>query len=218
MAISELDDAIKSSFPVLPAPCDGTPDEPPTYGIRFIVARSGLMRELTTPWLKVVRRVAAMQPTGHGEAHSTPYGELQESVRMTCNDPPLSVWSEFMAHAREQFPNEAAGLVLWNQVSRTWRLALRQATFVSPSRIDYVEPAQDDDEIAVIDVHSHGRHQAGFSVRDDRDDQGGIKIAVVFGRVDTQRPEVAARLICLDHMVALRMTASGGFEVKEDQS
>ena len=176
------------------------------------------MRELTTPWLNVVRRVAAMQLNDSGTAHSTPYGELQESVRMTCNDPPVSVWSEFMAHARDQYPNEAAGLVLWNPVSRTWRLALRQATFVSPSRIDYVEPTQDDDEIAVIDVHSHGRHQAGFSGRDDRDDEGGIKIAVVFGRVDTDRPEVAARLICLDHIVALRMTASGGFEVKEDQS
>ena len=127
MATSEIDDAIRSSFPVLAAPCDGTADEPLTYGIL----------------------------NDSGTAHSTPYGELQESVRMTCNDPPVSVWSEFMAHARDQYPNEAAGLVLWNPVSRTWRLALRQATFVSPSRIDYVEPTQDDDEIAVIDVQSH---------------------------------------------------------------
>jgi PRTRC genetic system protein A len=57
----------------------------------------------------------------------------------------------------------------------------------------------------VIDVHSHAAFPAGFSRRDDADDRGGIKIAAVFGKVNTAQPDIALRLVCLDQMVPLRL-------------
>ena len=45
----------------------------------------------------------------------------------------------------------------------------------------------------VMDIHSHGRGQAWFSVIDDGDEQG-LRLYMVVGRLDTYLPEVELRL------------------------
>ena len=65
----------------------------------------------------------------------------------------------------------------------------------------------------MIDVHSHGDMPAFFSHEDDADDAGGIKLAVVFGHIGRDRPEIVSRLVCVDRFIRLRMNEEGGFDV-----
>jgi PRTRC genetic system protein A len=210
----DVTDAVTlENFPLLAAPQSGLVNRPERQGTRFIVGRQGLYWDLTTAWLHAVQMAVpfTLQEIG---ARTTPYGEVLPAVETLCSCPPKELWAEFLAHAREALPNEAAALLVWNSVTDRWRLGLRVATVVSGERIDYNEPRLEHDEIAVVDVHSHGDLPAFFSPRDDEDDRGGIKVAVVFGHLRRERPEVAARLVCVDRFIPMRMTETGWFEMK----
>lgn len=216
MSPQEIDAVTELNFPLIAAPASGELSAPERHGTRYVVGKHGLFWELSTAWLYTVQRAAvplARVPFG---ARPTPYGDIDESVRLLCSTPPKHLWGEFLLHARAALPNEAAALLIWNHVTDTWRLALRTATEVSADRIAYVNPSLEDDEVAVIDVHTHGTARAFFSGEDDADDAGGIKIAVVFGNVDRERPEMVARLVCVDRYIPLWMDQSGAFNVKTE--
>lgn len=202
--------AIMENFPVVSAPLSGELNVPEKFGTRYIVARQHLLYELCTPWLYFRMPIARI-----GKGLATPFGDASPLIRFKCKPVPMEIWSEFMVQARNDSPNEAAALALWNVSTGAWRLAMRKPKFVSANRIEYIEPEIADEEVAVVDIHSHGLHKAFFSRQDDQDDAGGIKIAVVWGNVPDQRPGVAARLVCPGHFIPLRMTDDGWFEVKE---
>ncbi len=214
----DVTDAVTlENFPVVVVPQSGTLGPAKRNGTRYLVAREGLYWELTTGWLRAVQPavpyVTTIEKVG---ARPAPYGSVTASVSTHCSCPPKDLWAEFLACAREVLPNEAAALLIWNHQTDTWRLAMRTAANASSQRIDYIEPRLDEDEVAVVDVHSHGEAKAFFSGLDDIDDWGGIKIAVVFGNVHRGRPEVASRLVLMDRLIPMRMTEAGWFVVKEE--
>lgn len=53
---------------------------------------------------------------------------------------------------------------------------------------------------AVLEIHSHGPHQAVFSSTDDRDELG-LRLYGVLGRLDTDRPKVAFRVGAYGHFM-----------------
>lgn len=205
-----IQNAIMANFPVVAAPLSGELSVPENFGTRYIVAKRALLYELYTPWLHFRMPIARLD-----RGLATPFGDASPMIRFKCNPVPMQIWSEFMVKARKDSPDEAAALAIWNGSTGAWRLAMRQPRFVSANRIDYFEPELAEEEVAVVDIHSHGLHNAYFSRKDDKDDVGGIKIAVVWGKVPDQRPGVAARLVCPGHFIPLRMTDEGWFEVKE---
>lgn len=199
---AQLMDAMAlNNFPVVIAKHSQPIEEPNVFGQRYIVGRQGLYREVATPWLLSRTLVAAAQMP-------TPYGEVAQVATLKCGSPPADLWSAFIKHAKEESPVECAGLMIWNASTRLWRLAIREVLYATSSRVDYMEPALLDEEFAVVDIHSHGLHPAGFSSRDDCDDRGGIKIAAVIGRMDLQVPEVAIRLVCIDSIRKVSMDRS----------
>lgn len=190
------------TFPVAIAPHEGTLELSPKAGIRNILAADGVYRELTTFWM--VRRKL------HGPC-KLPYGALQESLEFLVGAPPAQLWKDFVEVARQALPNESAGLMVWNQRLQQWRLEIRQSLMANRARIDYVEPHLDEDDVGVVDIHSHGHFGAGFSSRDNQDDAGGIKISAVIGKVDQTTPEFVIRLVAIDEFIPLTLTGDGRF-------
>jgi PRTRC genetic system protein A len=198
-----MDDKMKdamnmANFPVIIAKHSQCIEPAAAFGQRYIVGKRGLFREVNTPWL--LSRVLIAAPL-----MPTPYGDVEEVSVFKCGSPPSTLWTEFIEHAKEKAPVECAGLMIWNVESKCWRLAIREESLATSSRVDYLEPSLDDDEIAVLDVHSHGHHRASFSSRDNADDQGCIKISAVIGRIDQGTPEVEIRLVCIDSIRKVMM-------------
>lgn len=204
MKMSVIDSAMQTTFPMIIAPIDG--ELPPTEkaGIRYIATAKGLVREVATPWL-IERRIFA--------ACVLPYGEVALGFEFLMNDPPMAMWQAFQEQATRALPNEAAAVMCWNTVTKAWRLAERQSSFADPEKIDYIEPALLEDEIAVIDVHSHGDAPAFFSSIDNQDDMGGIKIAACFGSLSSSSPMIVMRLVTIDKFTPLSL--SNGIIVRQ---
>jgi len=200
MATSSIDQAIQETFPVAVALHDGLLPAAGKTGTRNILASDGVYRELTMDWMVRVKRIAQC---------SLPYGSLQESLTFCIVPPPLALWSEFVQAARLALPCEAAAVMVWNTTSMTWRLSLRKSVSADADHIAYENAELSDDEVAVVDIHSHGTAGAFFSATDDKDDEGGIKIAAVVGKVDKDTPEIALRLQAIDERLPLALASDG---------
>ena len=74
----------------------------------------------------------------------------------------------------------------------------QQAT--SPTEVAYV-PAPD----VVLEIHSHHRYPARFSVLDDADEQR-LAVYGVLGRLDTDHPEVRLRVGVYGYFMAVLWT------------
>lgn len=189
--LSQLDTAIQATFPVVLAPVDGELVAPSQPGTRYLMTHHGVMREVANDWM-ISRQM--MAPAAF------PYGEVQPGVTFLVLPPPRELLQAFVEKARAALPNEAAGLLAINTQTGEWSLYDRQPSLVTPDRIDYIEPTLDDNDVPVIDIHSHGRGKAFFSHRDDQDDFGGIKLAAVVGHVHTDQPQFAMRLVVVDQV------------------
>ena len=193
-----MDAMVLNNFPVVVAKHSQHIEEPAVHRQRYIVGRQGLYREVSTPWLLSRALVAATDMP-------TPYGEVEQVATLKCVSPPADLWREFIAYAKTVSPVECAGLMIWNVNTGCWRLAIREVTHASSDRVDYMEPTLVDDEIAVVDVHSHGLYSAYFSSLDNQDDIGSIKVSAVIGRLDQESPEVAIRLVCIESIRKVTM-------------
>jgi PRTRC genetic system protein A len=193
-----------TAFPLAAVAADGVLPRAANHGIRYLVATDGLYREVSTPWLR------AVLPAAPCLYSKTPYGRLVPQVELMCGGLPMDLIREFQEHAKEQLPNETTAVIAWNPVAKTWRLVLREAQLATPDRVVYQEVRLEDDEVMVVDIHSHGAERAYFSSADDKDDWGGLKVAAVIGAVDSPSPKMRARLVVLDRFVDLMLDASGG--------
>mgnify|MGYP000337756264 CR=1 FL=1 len=154
----QMKDAITlANFPVIVAKHSQRIEPAAAFGQRYIVGKHGLYREVNTPWLLSRSLIAPVQ------GMPTPYGDVQDVSVLKCGSPPAALWTEFIKHAKSLSPIECAGLMIWNVETHQWRLAIREVVYATSSRVDYLEPTLHEDEIAVVDVHSHGNHKAFFS-------------------------------------------------------
>lgn len=188
-----VDDFIASQFPVLPVPADGAV-KAAGHGVRYHAARNGLWREINLPWMR------SLMPVATCDGIQVPYGLPTASVELALPVPDKSLWRDFVLQAKAAMPNECAAIIAWNTATQQWRLAPRRAIKANPSFIEYEEPSLDENEIKVVDLHSHALHPAYFSSTDDTDDRGSIKLSVVFGNIDGE-VTMEARLMLIDRAV-----------------
>ncbi len=182
-----MDEAIQATFPLIAAPTSGEIAPASASGTRYLIARDGVWRELTLPWVRFRHQLAAA-------AMRLPYGELEPMIEIRCGGIPPALIREFLADAREACPYEVAGVFLWHEPSDTWRYERREAMNASGSHINYQEVRPLDDEHIVVDVHSHGKHAAFFSAEDNADDAGSMKFSLVLGNLDQAHPTSEMRL------------------------
>lgn len=185
--MNNMDEALLKAFPLLAAPVSGMQQPAADFGTRYVVGRYGVSREVTLPWIRVCQLIAP-------SALTLPYGVMADAVEFRCGPIPGEVVREFVAHAKQAQPLEIAGVFLWNETDDSWRYARREAKTASSSHIEYDEVRAGDGEHIVVDVHSHGLHAAFFSAEDDADDAGAMKVSLVLGNLDRDRPTSKMRL------------------------
>ncbi len=205
------DELTMQVFPLLAVPGNGLVPPAANHGVRFLVSRDGLMREVTTPWLK------AIVPAAIGQLSPTPYGAVDPEIELLCGPIPMDLIGQFLVMARAAMPDETTAAIVWRPDTQAWRLAPRLVTKASSERVQYGEAQLQDGEVMVVDIHSHGSTRPFFSAEDDIDDRGGLKIAAVVGQVDSDAPKLRARLVCLDRYIDLAIDSGGGVHYGELQ-
>lgn len=201
-----MDETIQSMFPTLAMPRVGSFQPAVKSGTRFIVARDGLWREVTLPWVRVVHKIS------HTD-FSLPYGEVEESISVKCGPIPAHIRSMFLQDAKSAMPNEMAAAVIWNSKDQSWRYELRENTASTVAHVDYREVRLREDEFLVLDLHSHGTFEAFFSSEDDHDDAGSMKFSGVVGNLDTRTITSVLRLNMLGKIWAADLASHGQLEV-----
>ena len=201
-----MDETIQSMFPTLAMPREGNIAPAIKNGTRYIVARDGLWREVTLPWVTVVHKI------GHSD-YSLPYGAVEESVSVKCGPIPAHIRSKFVQDAKAAMPNELAAAVIWNSKDQSWRYELRENINATVGHVDYREVHLREDEFLVLDLHSHGTFEAFFSNEDDRDDAGSMKFSGVIGNLNSGNMTSVLRLNMLGKTWDADLTSHGQLEV-----
>lgn len=204
----QLDAALLAAAPtvVAPAHCAFAPLQ--ENGHRFVLARDGIYLEARRPWLHFIQRIAAV--TGV----AIPYGAIEPKMDMAFGKlgSALAQLQEFAVLARAASPVEAAASVLWNSTKNTWRTVVPETISATPGSISYKQVEPEADEHLVIDLHSHGRLDAFFSETDNADDAGSVKIAGVYGHLDTDSPTLAFRICVLGLYITVAVPAERVFK------
>lgn len=201
-----MDQAILMAFPLLVVPRLGAIPTAENSGVRFVVGRAGIWREVNLPWVRARHLIADAQM-------ELPYGDTSEGVELLCGDIPTAAIKQFHEEAKAAAPTEIAAAILWNEETGGWRYARRPALSAGVDHILFKEVAIGEGEHLVVDVHSHGHHPAFFSPMDDADDHGTMRLSLVLGDLHQDTPSSAMRL-CLAGLVRPAvMTAGGAVEV-----
>lgn len=201
-----MDLIMQQAFPLIAAPIGGVLQEAEKSGTRYIAAKDGLWREVSLPWIRVVHKIAESSCV-------LPYGGLVELVDVRCSAIPVALRKEFLAHAMLAMPNEMAAAVIWNQSSDTWRYEARECTDVSQDHVVFNEVRLLEGEHLVLDLHSHGHHEAFFSTEDDHDDAGSMKFSGVVGSLSSGTPTSVMRLNMAGMIWDATLSAGGNLEV-----
>ncbi|SPS02240.1 PRTRC system protein A [Cupriavidus taiwanensis] len=183
------DTALQQSFPSVMVPRFGQLAAMERPGERLLIAANGVFLEIARPWLRMVRRLGAFE-------HRTaiPYGEAAEATELHCGRVPAQLIGEFAAMARAAYPKETGAWIVWNAASATFRLIPVGILEHSGGHLKYERPVLADDDVLVVDCHSHGSHPAFFSGTDDVDDRHDVKFAFVIGNCAALAPSMALRL------------------------
>lgn len=175
--------------PVLMVPPSGAlPEEPRADAHRYLVACDGIYLEVNRPWLRAVARVARAEVP-------LPFGAVAPQLDVVCGPVPRELFDEFCALAQVALPAETSALIVWSASTRQFRL-LPTAVHATAEAVQYCIPPLQRDEYLVVDIHSHARSKAFFSVTDDLDDRHDVKLSIVIGSVDRLQISVCARM-CL---------------------
>ncbi len=186
--MNTIDQTLQSVTPTLMVPKFEEPVPLEKNGHRFWVASSGLWMEAVNDWSHVVL------PVVYQDSVSMPYGDLSPRIDFTVDKLPLGLIEEFIDYARKQPTIEVAGWIIWNRKERSTRLQILESLEASEAHVQYVCPELNEDESLLIDIHSHGAFPAFFSGKDNNDDKGGFKVAVVVGNLDKPAVSICARL------------------------
>lgn len=183
------DVTLQQSFPSVMVPRFSRLEPIPRAGERLLIAANGVFLEIARPWLRVVRRLG---PFEHRTA--IPYGDASEETDLTCGRIPASLIGDFAAMARSAYPKETGAWIVWNVATAAFRLLPVRILEHSAGHLKYERLPLADDDVLVVDCHSHGHSPAFFSVTDDVDDLHDVKFAFVIGNCASAAPSMALRL------------------------
>ncbi|WP_316157444.1 PRTRC system protein A [Cupriavidus sp. BIC8F] len=183
------DVTLQQSFPSIMVPRLSKLEPVTRAGERLLIAANGVFLEITRPWLRVIRRLGGFQ-------HRTaiPYGNVSEETDLRCGRIPAQLIGEFAEMARAAYPKETGAWMVWNTSTHAFRLVRVQILEHGAGHLKYDRPALADDDVLVVDCHSHGRSPAFFSPTDDEDDRHDVKFALVLGNCAAPVPSLVLRL------------------------
>jgi PRTRC genetic system protein A len=187
--MNAADSVLQRSFPTVMVPRREPVGPMASAGERLLVAENGLFLEISLPWISLVRRVASFTAP-----MPIPYGRTTEHTNLICSRVPEELIGEFVAMARAAHPNETGAWIVWSTRTHQFRLLPVVILSHSSGSLKYDRPECGDDEVLIIDCHSHGRYPAFFSTTDNEDDRHDIKFSLVVGNCVSHVPSFAFRL------------------------
>ncbi|MGV7240896.1 PRTRC system protein A [Caballeronia sp. M23-90] len=187
--MNAADSVLQRSFPTVMVPRREPVGPMTSAGERLLVGENGVFLEISLPWISLVRRVASFTAS-----IPIPYGRVEEHTNLVCGRVPEELIGEFVAMARAAYPNETGSWIVWSTRTRQFRLLPVVILSQSSGSLKYDRPERHDDEVLIIDCHSHGRHPAYFSSTDNEDDKHDIKFSLVVGNCAAHVPSFAFRL------------------------
>jgi PRTRC genetic system protein A len=187
--MNAADSVLQRSFPTVMVPRREPVGPMASAGERLLVAENGVFLEISLPWISLVRRVASFTAP-----IPIPYGSVMEHTDLICGRVPEELIGEFVAMARAAYPSETGSWIVWSTRTHQFRLLPMVILSQSSGSLQYDRPERHDDEVLIIDCHSHGRHPAYFSSTDNEDDKHDIKFSLVVGNCASHVPSFAFRL------------------------
>lgn len=172
------------------------PFPPAAPGVTWIWAANGIFKRGTDQHLDLLVPVQQWTPpVGPPDLVS-----LVPSVRWCMRQGPLpgALLPPLLAHARHATSTAVRGLPVEQQYFVSWHQG-KVGLVVPPQeatadRVRYAMPAG----ITLLDIHSHHLMDAYFSTTDDQDDQG-LSVSAVIGRIFDATPTILCRLNCYGH-------------------
>lgn len=168
---------------------DGPP-APRGQAYDYLLGGDGLFVAAENRYLRARIPVAAAQVRG--------LPPLYASVDLCMGRLPQTVWNHIVSEMQARRNTEVLLLV---RHDGTGYQLVRPTQVAGPLRIRY-RPAGD----AILEIHSHGRYPARFSLVDNADEQG-FRVFGVVGRLGTERPEVALRIGLYGHFLSVPWSA-----------
>lgn len=197
MKLDPRDEIILHRAPTIAEPKFSTRWPMPANSHRFVSAESGLWLEVHRPWLYLLVEIAPAEI-------ALPYGALAATDEYSFGrEEMLQVIHQFVDDAREALPNEAAAWAVWDERDQRLHYQLLTPDHASPGGITFPRPVLDEHQTLAIDLHSHGDMKAFWSATDDNDDAGEVKLAVVIGEVNDNKPGIRIRLCAMGVFIDL---------------
>jgi PRTRC genetic system ThiF family protein/PRTRC genetic system protein A len=146
---------------------------------RLLGSAQGLYVEARSAAWDVCARVATV---------ALPYGEMSPRLRCPAGAIPLALLNTFVAQAQASPAREIAAAIVLSDTG--FALVWPTVESSSSAHVRYIDTDIDEDRL-VIDLHSHGHHDAIFSGTDDNSDcsRRGPHLSMVVGRCHTDQPD-----------------------------
>lgn len=173
------DRLIQERFPTVMVPRFGQLSPCPLYQTRFLIARGGLYIDTSQPF-------GAFRQCLWFSDRDLPYGEIAEVDDFSgiLKDPQVTaIFEDFVLPLAAEYAGnnlEWAGWVIWTKEERYSYLPLDFEASAASILIKE-RPLLPQNTYLALDVHSHGAMKAFFSLTDDCDDSGGVRLSVVLG-------------------------------------
>jgi PRTRC genetic system protein A len=173
------DRLVQERFPTVMVPRFGQLSPCPLYQTRFLIARGGLYIDTSQPF-------GAFRRCLWFSDRDLPYGEIAEVDDFSgiLKDPQVTaIFEDFVLPLAAEYAGnnlEWAGWVIWTKEERYSYLPLDFEASAASILIKE-RPLLPQNTYLALDVHSHGAMKAFFSLTDDCDDSGGVRLSVVLG-------------------------------------
>ncbi len=155
---------------------DQAPHGEPGLFYDYIVAGNGLFIRAHNPLIRATLCISPVEVRG--------LHPLEEQVELVHGKIPRRIYDLSLSILMASSEHEQYLAITWEEEYRL-RMPPQERT---ASSVEY-----DKLPSLIMDVHSHGRMKAFFSIADDEDEQG-LKFYMVVGKLDTLLPEVELRL------------------------
>jgi PRTRC genetic system protein A len=123
---------------------------------------------------------------------------LDEYARLRVAKIPSPLLTAARASAKRHLPNEAMYQFTWTAAQR-WAVEMPKQTG-TPVSLSF-----EDTPGTILDLHSHGILSAFFSDTDNNDEQG-LRLYAVIGKIDTDAPEILCRIGVYGHHLEIPAT------------
>lgn len=184
---SDTDCALLGQTPALMMPRFGDLPDLGENERRYVLAHDGVYLQARSPVMQVCLRMTKT-------ACCLPFGVLQEKVLLTGGLMPAGILADLSARAVAASPKEWAAFVVWDGAKH--RVVEPEKISYSGSHISYLRPTDEQAGTVVLDIHSHGEHEAFFSATDDRSDLDGVYFACVLGNCKSaERVNLVSRIV-----------------------